>query len=86
MEKGDDCSNNLFGLTVKQAAGIGGGIIAGIVIAAVATVVGLAIGGKKGYDYYKHFEDDSLKVEDNPLYQSEMTERVNPLYEAVSDN
>jgi len=71
-----------LGLTTAQAAGIGAGIIAVIVIAAVATVIFLGVGGKKGYDYWKARNKGMGSVLNNPLYEEKASAQgTNPLYE-----
>jgi len=77
------CAANFFANLSPLAVGLGAGAIAGIVIAAVVAA-GLAIfGGKKGYDAWKKHQQATSPVQENPLYQSNGTNNVNPLFEEM---
>jgi len=61
--------------------GIGGGVIAAIVIGIVVAVAVAAFGGKKGYDLWKRYNSAMTGVQDNPLYEGGSSNNVNPLFE-----
>jgi hypothetical protein len=73
----------IFGLTTAAAAGLGSGIIAAIIIAVIVGVVLLLVGGKKGYDMYAAGRQGAKAIQQNPLYEGDTNNKVNPLF---SDN
>jgi len=82
--RGCVCSDpNFFGdLNTEQAAGLGAGIIAVIVLGAAAGVASLLIGSKKGYDWYHSSQGaKQTVVQDNPLYETNNSTVENPLFE-----
>jgi len=74
------CSANFFDNLTPLQKGLGGGAIAGIIIAVLVAILALTFGGKKGYDTYMKYKSDMAAVSDNPLYAPRV-EADNPLYE-----
>jgi len=68
-------------LTVAEAAGLGAGIIAAIVIGAVAAIIIAGIGGKKGYDAYLNYKNNMSGAQSNPMYNDNGRKGNNPFYE-----
>lgn len=68
-------------LDSDATAGIGGGLIAVIVLACVAVCAVLAaFGGKKGYDVWLSHRANMQGANTNPLYNSEGLSGTNPMY------
>jgi len=67
-------------LTISEAAGLGAGIIAAIVIGAVAFIVIAAIGSKKGYDAYMRNKNNITGAQNNPMYNDSGRSGNNPFY------
>jgi len=63
--------------------GLGAGAVALIVVGAVAGVVGLVFGSKKGYDYYKLKSAVPVSIQNNPFYLEKKSEWDNPLYDGA---
>jgi len=81
------CDSDFF-QDLPTAVKIGGGVIAGIAVGALAFVGIIAFGGKKGYDYWAARSNvgPDIKVDDNPLYEMKNKEVDNPLFEGANDN
>jgi len=71
------CKNFLAALSTP--AKIGAGVIGGITVAGAAALVLFAVGGKKGYDYYKSKGNAMGSVLSNPMYEEKPT-TTNPFY------
>jgi len=67
-------------LSPSQKA-LGAGAIVIIVLGSVALVIFVAVGSKKGYDYYQNNADVATRIEDNPLYEAKVEQHDNPLWE-----
>jgi hypothetical protein len=69
-------------LTIAEQAGIGigAGVIAAIVIGAVAFLVIAAIGSKKGYDAYMKNKNNLSGSQTNPMYNDSGLRGNNPFY------
>jgi len=78
------CNNNWFTNLTPAEKGIGGGAIAGIVVGAAAAAALVALGSKKGYDYYQSKQAAVTGISSNPLYEASKTNMENPLYESNS--
>jgi hypothetical protein len=68
-------------LSTKEVVGISAGIIAAIVIAIAVAVVLVAVGSKKGYDYYRKRIANMELAANNPLYSDGGLTGTNPLHE-----
>eukprot|EP01125_Pyxidicula_operculata_P000208 TRINITY_DN10305_c0_g1_i1.p1 TRINITY_DN10305_c0_g1~~TRINITY_DN10305_c0_g1_i1.p1 ORF type:complete len:1933 (+),score=488.24 TRINITY_DN10305_c0_g1_i1:791-5800(+) len=72
------CTNNYL-TEIAVGASLGAGVIAGIIIAAIAACAG---GSTATYFGYQHFTDNNLmNIQNNPLFQSGGTSGDNPLFE-----
>jgi hypothetical protein len=70
-------------LSTAAVAGLSAGILAVIIIAAVAVCVALGIfGGKKGYDIWMRNQGGMGGAHKNPLYKDHGLSGTNPLHEA----
>jgi len=68
-------------LNTAQAAGIAAGVLAAIIIGAIAVCAILgAIGGKKGYDIYMRNRNNMTGANTNPLYTDNGLSGTNPMY------
>jgi len=67
-------------LTVEEAAGLGAGVIAAIVIGVAAFAVISAIGAKKGYDVWLSKRAAMDGAQSNPMYQDGGRSGKNPFY------
>jgi hypothetical protein len=70
----------LLGLNQDQVAGLGAGVIGGIVAGAAAFVVVGAVSGKKGYDAYLRHKNNMNGAATNPLYKDNGLTGTNPFY------
>ncbi|EGC38453.1 hypothetical protein DICPUDRAFT_96914 [Dictyostelium purpureum] len=65
----------------KPAAIISTSVIVGVSIAGAVVAIALAVGGKKGYDYWKSTQGQPItSAISNPLYTSSQNSALNPLY------
>ncbi len=61
--------------------GIAGGVLAAIIIAIIVAAVVFSFGGRKGYQLYQQYHKQrNAQVNDNPMYQQELTRTDNPFY------
>jgi len=68
-------------LNTAQAAGIAAGVLAAIIIGAIAVCAVLgAIGGKKGYDIYMRNRNNMTGANTNPLYTDNGLSGTNTMY------
>jgi len=73
-------------LKTEEAAGIAAGIIALIIIIIVVIILCSILGAKKGYDYYRSLHDRQINaISDNPLYQAQNAQEMNPMYISKSE-
>jgi hypothetical protein len=70
-----------LGLNVNQAAGLGGGIIAAIVLGVVAAVIIALVSGKKGYDVWRKNRQNMQGAQSNPMYKDPGRAGMNPFFE-----
>jgi hypothetical protein len=85
---GDDatsCAAFKVGLTEEEAAAVGAGILAGIIIGAVACVALAGGGSYGGYKLLEKWKDNLHGVDQSPLYEDEALRGVNPLQEERDD-
>lgn len=75
----DDCGG-LFGDIPTEAVGIGGGILAAIIIGAVAGAVLIGLGGKKGFDAWQANKNNMSGSQSNPMYKDDHLKGQNPFY------
>jgi len=61
--------------------GIGGGVVAAIVVGSAAGAVAVAVGGKKTYDYWKFKDIEMSAVQNNPFYEKKGDSIDNPLFD-----
>lgn len=83
----DDCGQCngdgvcFLGLNTAEAAALGAGVLAAIIIGAVAFfLIFSAIGGKVGYDYYKKRQAALSGAQESPIYQESNKQGNNPFY------
>jgi len=78
---GDQTACAVLGdLTVAEAAGLGAGVIAAIVIGVAAFVVISAVGSKKGYDIWMKHKENIDGAQSNPMYTDNGRTGNNPFY------
>jgi len=78
----DTCDSRGFfqKLTTTQKS-LGGTALALIVVGSFAGLIGVVVGSKKGYDYYKLKSAVPVSIQNNPFYQEKKLEWDNPLYD-----
>jgi len=67
--------------TAEEAATIGAGAIAGIVLASISGAAIFSFAGKKGYDRLMRSRTTVTAIVENPFYEAKATEIDNPLFE-----
>ena len=60
---------------------LSGTAVALIIVAVVVGVIFAAVGGKKGYDYWKSQQESINGIVSNPLYEGPQNGFTNPLFE-----